>query len=292
MVSVIWPAGKVTCPHCGSDRVGSFSGKRRLCNCKACKKQFSVKVNTIFEKSPLGLDKWLPAVWLISCAKNGVSSCELARSLGVTQKSAWFMGHRIRLALQRGSFASLSSTVYEADETFIGGKVKNMSLARRKARSGTGPTGKTPVMGILRRTTPDSPSQVVAEVLPFITREGLLSRARKHIPEGSEVHTDSASHYRQLRSFYIHRSVDHAQTYVDNGVHTNTLECFWNLLKRSLGGTYTFCWPRHLHRYVAEQVYRFNERKEDDQRRFLTAMEQVTGKRLTYQKLITPERVP
>ena len=267
LAEIVWPTGP-ECPHCGSQKVGVFSEKRKVSNCKNCKKQFTVKVGTIFESSPLGLDKWLPAVWLIACSKNGISSCEIARSLGVTQKTAWFMGHRIRRAIAVGSFKKFSGIV-EVDETYIGGKAKNMHKGKRKAR-GTGMTGKTPVMGILDRCS--RPSKIVAEVLPFITREGLISRVRKYVLEGSEVHTDSVNHYVRLREAYVHKFVDHALTYVKDGVHTNGLENFWNLLKRCIGGTYTFCEPKHLHRYVSEQVYRFNERKLEDSDRFVGAL--------------------
>jgi transposase-like protein len=150
MVSVRWPDGKVCCPNCQKTNA-AFLATRRLWKCRDCKKQFSVKVGTIFEDSPLGLDKWLPAFWMIVNAKNGISSCELGRALGVTQKTAWFMLHRIRLAMQNGSMEKLSGEV-EADETYIGGKVRSMNTERRRKRGrGTGGTGKEIIMGLLER---------------------------------------------------------------------------------------------------------------------------------------------
>jgi len=152
LVGLRW-GDKVKCPHCGSDKVGSFSGKRLVSNCKSCKKQFTVKVGTIFEDSPLGLDKWIPAVWLIVNAKNGISSCELARTLGVTQKTAWHMGHRIRKAVHAGNFTGKLSGVIEVDETYIGGRARNMHYAQRKARVNgkTGGMHMAPVQGLLER---------------------------------------------------------------------------------------------------------------------------------------------
>ena len=184
MVAMRWPNG-VLCPHCGSDNVGNLVLPRRIWNCKNCRKQFTVKVGTIFEDSPLGLDKWLPATWMIVNAKNGVSSCELARSLGVTQKTGWFMLHRIRLAMQDGSIEKFSGRV-EADETFIGGKARFMHKGKRAAR-GTGVVGKTAVMGILERKA----SRVRCKVVEGIRRVDLDSQIRQHVEKGSEIYTDA-----------------------------------------------------------------------------------------------------
>lgn len=284
---VLWPNG-VKCPHCGSEKVSEFTGKRKLSKCRDCRKQFTIKIGTIFEKSPLGLDKWLPAIWLISCAKNGISSCELARSLGVTQKSAWFMGHRIRRAIEIGNFKKMEGIV-EVDETYIGGKAKNMhkSVKKRKGISPGGFVGKTMIMGFLERGNAKGESRVQGEVLPFLSREVSIKKAREYVLTESEIHTDSGPHYSRLKNEYVHKVVDHNIEYVREGVHTNGLENFWNLVKRSIGGTYTFCAPFHLHRYLTEHMYRFNERKLDDAGRFTGALQQVTGKRLMYQTLIS-----
>jgi transposase-like protein len=284
LVSMRWPDGKVTCPHCGSDKVGAFGGQRKVSNCKSCKKQFTVKVGTIFEDSPLKLDKWLPAFWLITNAKNGISSCELARALGVTQKTAWHMGHRIRKAVQIGSFAKMQGIV-EADETYIGAKARNMHYGKRKVQ-GTGGIGKTAVQGLLERHSASGKSRVIAKVIPHTKKSVVQGNVREYVLKGSGVMTDALRSYSGLQDAYTHQVIDHAEKYVDGNVHTNGLENFWTLLKRSIKGTYVHCAPFHLHRYLDEQAYRFNERHENDATRFVKALRTVTNRRLTYQKLI------
>jgi transposase-like protein len=281
-----WPDGKPICPHCGSDKIGKLSLPRRVWNCKGCKKQFSVKVGTIFEDSPIGLNKWLPAVWMIVNDKNGISSCELSRALGITQKSAWFMGHRIRLALHEGSFEKMSGHV-EADETFIGAKARNMHWNKREEKvSGTGPSHMTPVMGLLERGKEEKPSRVQLHVLKGRKRAELQGHIRSHVNPGSEVHTDALRSYQGLEADYVHKFVDHAETYVKDNVHTNGLENFWSLLKRTVKGTYVCPAPFHLFRYLDEQAFRFNERKGKDVNRFDDAMGKVDGKRIMYKQLI------
>jgi transposase-like protein len=292
MVSMRWPSGVVKCPACNCDRVG-FLASRRLWKCKGCAKQFSVKVGTIFEDSPLGLDKWLPAVWCIVNAKNGISSCELARALGVTQKTAWFMLHRIRLAMAGGSImkGKMSGTV-EADETFVGGRAINMHRAvkeRRGVKMG-GYAAKTTVMGLLQRPTEAQPvSKVTAKVLLGLpTTKEANETLQANVEKGSEVFTDYSKVYEKVKADYAHAAVDHAVEYVRDNVHTNGLENFWCLLKRALKGTYVSVEPCHLFRYVGEQVFRFNERKNEngDSGRFVTAMAHVFGKRIMYKQLI------
>ncbi|MDX6510774.1 MAG: hypothetical protein QOE36_278 [Gaiellaceae bacterium] len=274
-----WPNGP-TCPRCGG-REYSYLTTRRLWKCKACKRQYSVKVGTIFEDSPLGLDKWLPAVWLIANSKNGISSHELGRALGTTQKSAWFMLHRIRLAMQSGTFNKLAGEV-EADETFIGGKARNMHYADRKRRiAGRGTAGKITVAGILERG-----GTVRAEVVDSIARPTMEAHVKKHVAEGSTVYTDALKSYRHLPDLgYAHATVDHAERYVDGRVHTNGLENFWSLVKRGLNGTYISVQPFHLFRYLDERVFTFNLRTLDDYGRFTTVLRAVTGRRLTYAEL-------
>jgi len=277
-----WPDG-VTCPTCGRDDV-SFLEKQNKWQCKSAHKQrqFSAKVGTIFEDSPLGLDKWLSAVWLIVNAKNGVSSYEIHRALGVTQKTAWFMLQRIRLAMQTGSFAKKLSGHVEVDETFIGGKARNMHKAR-KARANLSPTGmvgKVAVMGLLERH-----GEVRAHVVPATTRAILQPKVRQHVEEGSSLYSDSHPGYDNLDQEYIRGVINHAERYVDGQIHTNGLENFWSLLKRSIKGTYVSVEPFHLFRYLDEQTYRFNTRHGNDSERFQRAMEQISGKRLTYSEL-------
>jgi len=275
-----WPNG-VACPRCQA-KEPRFIKTRRLWECKGCRKQFSVKVGTIFEDSAIGLDKWLCAIWMIVNAKNGVSSYEIHRSLGVTQKTAWFMMHRIRLALQRGSVDKLKREV-EADETYIGGKARFMHADKKeKALRGThgGSSGKAIVMGVLERH-----GKVRAEVVEAPTHKALQSVIRKHVERGSEVFTDEHGSYLGLNAGYIHHVINHAESYVKGRVHTNSIENFWSLLKRGLTGTYISVEPFHLFRYLDEQSFRFNTRKGTDLDRFVAAVSTVSGRRVTYQHL-------
>jgi transposase-like protein len=273
VASLRWPNGPV-CPRCGAlDH--SYVSTRRIWKCKACKRQFSVKVGTIFEDSPLGLDKWLPAIWLAANSKNGISSHELGRSLGVTQKSAWFMLHRIRLAMQTGSFLKLSGEV-EVDETFIGGKARNMHARDRKQRKGT--KNKAVVAGAIERG-----GKVRATVVPDQARETLRGALTRHVESGSTVYTDAASAYTAIGKLgYDHEVVDHTVTYVNGRVHTNTMENFWSLLKRGLQGTYISVRPFHLFRYLDERCFTFNERDLNDRGRFDAVVGSAAGRRLTY----------
>src|SRR5229473_1451700 len=281
-----WADGKPRCPHCGSDNVTYLASVNRYkCYGKHAKAQFSLKVGTIFEDSPIGLDKWLCAMWLIVNCKNGISSCEVARDLGITQKSAWFMDHRIRFALYSGSFEKLSGHV-EADETFIGGKARNMHITERKRRiTGTGGKDKTAVIGIVERG-----GKVRTSVIPNRKKKVLQAEVRKHVEAGSALYTDALKSYEGLGEFE-HQVIDHAVSYVEGNIHTNGLENFWSLLKRGINGTYVSVEPFHLFRYLDEQTFRFNNRKEmNDYDRFRLALSQITGKRLTYEHLTGKDR--
>ncbi|MGD0167014.1 MAG: IS1595 family transposase [Gaiellaceae bacterium] len=270
-----WPNGAV-CPRCGGTE-HSYLSTRRLWKCKSCKRQFSVKVGTIFEDSPLGLDKWLPAIWLAANSKNGISSHELGRSLGITQKSAWFMLHRIRLAMQTGSFLKLSGEV-EVDETYIGGKARNMHKRDRARKiTGTGGTDKAAVLGMIERG-----GAVRVEVIPNIRRETIQGRVRKSIKPGAAVYTDALHSYNGLSDTYSHEIVDHAEEYVNGRVHTNGMENFWSLLKRGLNGTYISVEAFHLFRYLDERAFTFNLRELNDSGRFDAVLGRVAGRRLTY----------
>jgi transposase-like protein len=270
-----WPNGPV-CPRCGGVEY-SYLKTRRLWKCKECKKQYSVKLGTIFEDSPLGLDKWLPAVWLTANSKNGISSHELARALGVSQKSAWFMLHRIRLAMRTGSFNKLSGHV-EVDETYIGGKARNMheGVKARKI-TGTGGKDKAVVAGALQRR-----GEVRAEVIPDRRRDNVQAHVKKQVEEGSNLYTDQQQGYLGLSQSYQHETVDHAVEYVDGQVHVNGVEKFWSLLKRGLSGTYVSVVPFHLFRYLDERVFTYNLRDRDDYGRFEAALAQASRRRLTY----------
>jgi transposase-like protein len=280
-----WKNG-VVCPTCGSKDV-SYVASRRLWQCKTRhpKAQFSVKVGTIMEDSAIGLDKWLVAIWMQTSMKNGVSSWEIKRSLGITQKCAWHMMHRIRLALQdpnTGGKLGGNGNGVEVDETLIGGKARNMHAATRARRDvGRGGKDKTTVLGIIERG-----GKVRTKVIPNRRKNTLQSEVRANVEAGSAVYTDFLLSYEGLDADYMHGVVDHAIEYVNGNVHTNTMENFWSLLKRGLHGTYVSVEPFHLFRYLDEQAFRFNTRKDTtDAERFALAVSQITSKRLTYAEL-------
>ncbi len=291
-----WPDG-VVCPCCESKRI-SFLSTRRMWKCLDCKKQFSAKVGTIFEDSAIGFNKWLPAMWLIASAKNGISSYELHRAIGVCQKTAWFMLHRIRLAMNNGTIEKMGGTV-EADETFIGGKAANMHKHKREAKiRGRGASGKEIVIGVMERGEPKVKgkgstktnkerklSKVHVKHVPDTTKETLQGEVKAIVKVGSEMMTDANPSYQGLNPEYVHQCVDHAVAYVVGNVHTNNLENFWTLLKRTLKGTYVSVNAEHLSRYLDEQSFRFNERKGNDAQRFEKVLKSVVGRRLTYGQL-------
>ena len=309
-----WPQG-VVCPHCGGARV-SFLKTRRIWKCMAasCHKQFSVKTQSVFEESPIALDKWMVAVWMVVNCRNGVSSYEIARVVKVTQKTAWFMLHRIRLALRHGNWEKLGGEggAVEADESWIGGAAKNKHLSKR----GTPPSvprfiavkrkafhttwvpnpayrpkpetpTQTPVMGMLDREA----RKVRAHVIPRASREELQGAILANVSKGSRILTDENGAYRSLaQKEFVHETVNHMKEYVRGDVHTNGLENFWSLLKRGLRGTYVAVEPFHLDRYLDEQIFRYNNRATkdnplDDRDRFMLAVSQIAGKRLTYAEL-------
>ena len=279
-VKLRWPSGKVTCPRCDSEK-HSFLSTRRIWFCKNCERQFTMKVGTIFEDSPLGMDKWMTAMWLIVNCKNGISSCEIARDLGISQKSAWFMAHRLRLAMQNGSFKKLGGEV-EVDETFIGGKARNMHVSKRQRRiTGRGTVDKIPVMGILKRG-----GEVRTMVVDDRKKKTLQAEVNKHVRAGSALYTDELLSYEGLASKYAHQVINHAVSYVEGNVHTNGMENFWSLLKRGISGTYVSVEPFHLFRYLDEQAFRYNNRKDmTDGERFELAMGNIFGKRVTFSQL-------
>lgn len=300
LVEARWPNG-VVCPTCGASgkKVGYLATVRRWqCYNRHPRRQFSVKVGTIFEDSPITLNKWFTAIWLIAGAKNGISSYELGKAIGITQKSAWFMLHRIRLAMQTGTFEKLGRHV-EADETYIGGKARNMHQDRKDRVFGKGSRvghiGKVAVMGLLDRHGKDGHSTVRTEVIEGVKRTNVQQHLRKHLRMDGEttVYTDSLKSYEPRTpdgwmpsDLYVHKVIDHAEKYVRGSVHTNGMENFWSLLKRTLKGTYVSVEPFHLFRYLDEQAFRFNSRKSSDASRFAEVILAVTGRRITYQQLI------
>jgi transposase-like protein len=300
-----WPNG-VACPAC-SHRQHYWLESQKRWKCKECWKQFSVKVGTIFEDSPISLDKWLIALWMLVNCKNGISSYELAKDLGITQKSAWFVLQRLRLALRDGSIEKLggSGSEVEVDETFIGAKAKNMHRSKKlrlqqmrntipnwKSSSNPGSLpGKTPVMGMLDREQ----RKIRATVVPNTKRDTLQKEIFEAVEHGSKLYTDQAESYRWMpKENYVHEFVNHLEGYVNGRVHTNGLENFWSLLKRGLNGTYVAVEPFHLFRYVDEQVFRYNNRgtkkeKVTDRERFELALSQIAGKRLTFAEVTGKE---
>jgi transposase-like protein len=285
MAALRWSNG-VTCPHC-SGIEHSFLKTRRIWKCKGCRKQFSVKVGTVFEDSPIGLDKWLPCIWMLVNCKNGISSYEVSRALGVTQKTAWFMLHRIRLAMQTKSFDKFGGPT-EVDETFIGGRSRFMHKEKRERMiKGTGGMGKVAVMGLLERHGENRKhSTVRVSIVPNVRRATLQAAVRANVEAGAEVFSDALQSYEGLSAEYVHGVIDHGEKYVEGQVHTNGLENFWSLLKRSIKGTYVSVQPFHLFRYLDEQTFRFNNRKSNDGWRFIEVVKALAGKRLTYRELI------
>lgn len=278
----------IRCPECGSEKV-CYLKKNRVWKCYAThpKPRFTLKTGTIFEDSPIGLEKWLPAVWMLLNCKNGISSWELHRALGVTQKTAWFMLHRIRLAMQEGDFPKMSGTI-ESDETYVGGKAENMhayKLEQLKMRGlvRAGTEGKAIVMGLLERET----GKARAKVLPSVKQFHIRSTVIENVEQGSTVYSDALRSYRNLpKDGFVHDFVDHTEQYVKGLVHTNGVENFWSLLKRALKGTYASVEPFHLQAYCDEQAWRYNHRSMNDIKRFATAMRNIIGRRLTYKQLI------
>ncbi|HEX3684734.1 MAG TPA: IS1595 family transposase [Bryobacteraceae bacterium] len=289
MVKLRWPDGKVRCPYCNSENVDYLpNAKVYKCYEKHPKQKFSLKIGTVFEDSPIPLEKWLPVMWLIVNAKNGISSWEIHRAMGVTQKTAWFMLQRARLAMQDNKKGGKLSGEVEIDETFIGGKARNMHKAKRIAKlegKGGGSVGKIGVQGLLERG-----GEIRAHVINDSTIQTLVPNVQENVAEGSHVYTDQLPSYFGLQADYAHDVINHTEMYVNGQIHLNGLENFWSLLKRGLGGTYVSVEPFHLFRYVDEQVFRYNHRRDaNDGERFVAAMKQIVGRRLTYKELTGKE---
>src|SRR3989442_6002116 len=286
MIQLRWPDGKVRCPRCGSEN-GDYLPNARLFKCyeKHERVKFSLKVGTIFEDSPLGLDKWLPVMWMLVNCKNGVSSWEIHRAIKVTQKTAWFMLQRGRLAMQSKTGGKLGGSI-EVDETFIGGKARNMHKAERARKiTGRGPEGKAILAAVLERG-----GKVRAKVVDSRRKPELQALVRDNVEAGSNLYSDALKSYDGLDKDFTHQVIDHAVEYVNGQIHTNGMENFWSLLKRGLKGTYVSVEPFHLFRYVDEQAFRYNNRKDmNDSERFDLAISQIIGKRLTYKELIGKE---
>jgi len=283
-----WPQGQPQCPACGSKNA-MYQPQRFTWRCRECNKHYSVKQGTIFEDSPIPLHKWLAAFWLIANAKNGISSYEVHRALGITQKSAWHLGHRIRLALQNGTSEKMGGEgeTIEVDETYIGGKARNMHKSRRTGR--TGGAGKQALFGLLERNT----AKVRVQMIPESWGDDVREIIKETVKPGSSIYSDEHGAYRQLDSEgFQHGFVRHAEFYVDGLVHTNGIENFWTLLKRCIRGTHVSIEPFHTFRYLDEEAFRFNERFGNDQDRFMLALSGISGKRVTYKELTGKVEAP
>src|SRR3954452_20665095 len=283
MMKLRWPDGKVRCPRCGSFDVSYLPNARVFkCYVKHEKQKFSLKVGTIFEDSPLGLDKWLPVMWMLVNRKNGVSSWEIHRSIGVTQKTAWFILQRARLAMHDDNTGGKLGGEVEVDESFIGGKARNMHKEKRAEKiTGRGPEGKAIVAAVLQRG-----GKVRAKVVESRRKKALQALVHENVELGSNLYSDALKSYEGLDKDFAHQVIDHAEAYVSGQVHTNGCENFWSLLKRGINGTYVSVEPFHLFRYLDEQAYRYNNREEmDDFDRFRLACSQIIGKRLTWDAL-------
>ena len=276
--SILWPDGTV-CPKCGVvDNAYALKGKRAragLRRCKDCKKDFTVKVGTVFEASHVTMCHWLQAAYLLSASKKGFSAHQLHRTLGVTYKTAWFIFHRLREAMRDGAFTPLGGAgkIVEADETFIGRKYK-------KSRKSRGYAHKEAVLSLVERG-----GKVMSRHVPEVNAETLRPILNEQIKADTVLMTDEAGQYRPIGGrFAGHETVRHGiGEYVRGEAHTNTIEGYFSIFKRGMKGIYQHCASRHLKRYLSEFDFRYNERSIDDQQRLANVLRGILGKRLTYQ---------
>jgi transposase-like protein len=275
--TLLWGEGERCCTTCGSTAIYGMKTRPKF-KCRDCKKQFSLKSNTMMKNSPLPITKWIPALWMVVNCKNGISSCEMARALKVTQKTAWHMNHRIREAIAKDGGEKLSGSV-EIDETFIGGAEKNRHA--NKAKSHGGSDGKTIVFGAVERDG-NVQARVISDTHAATLQNQVLATAKI----GSTLYSDEANSYKALGVVYDHSTVNHRRgEYVKGKTHTNNIENYWSLVKRALKGTYIHVEPFHLDRYLDEQGFRYDNRKDNDSGRFVKAASMIFGKSLPYAEL-------
>jgi len=267
-----------TCPYCKSTNVNRFPNGKKF-SCRGCRKNFSVTVGTIYENSKIPLNKWYLGTYILTNHSKGISSLQLASWLGITQKSAWFLNHRIREMLKETQPELLSNEV-EADETLWGGKAANKHKAKWELDKQKPLEGKTPILGMVERG-----GKVVTKVVDNISKEGIKDFIHHNVVKGSTLHTDELKAYKRLAKDYVHKTVNHSEgEYVKDGSHTNTIEGFWSLLKRQIHGIHHSVSPQHLQRYSDESAYRYNLRKVPQDQRFEDAIKRCEG-RLKYDQL-------
>jgi transposase-like protein len=287
--SQIWNDGKACCPHCGSTHVYTRSNRSKnpakegvreyKCAEKGCNKNFTATVGTIFESSKLPLQTWFCAIWLCTTTSKGISSANLAKQLGITQKSAWFVLSRIREMFAQTAPHMLTGEV-EIDETYVGGKEKNKHSKKRKDKQ-QGGAGKETVVGLVQRD-----GSVIVKHVPDATRNTILPVIEKHVEPKTKIATDEYAMYQTLWRNYDHSTVNHRNgLYVIGWAHTNTIEGFWSQLKRGIIGVYHFTSPKHLQRYCNEYAYRYNTRQLSSVEKFATAVQNVIKARITYVNL-------
>lgn len=290
----IWANGQPACPHCGSLHVYTRKNRSKnpakegvreyKCAEKGCNKNFTSTVGTIFEGSKLPLQTWFCAIWLCTTSSKGISSHNLAKQLGITQKSAWFVLSRIREMFKQTAPHMLTGEV-EIDETYVGGKEANKHKNKRRDKGITGATGKSPMVGLLQRD-----GNMVLRVIDADKANGETIKpiVRQHVSPEAIIYTDGFGAYKDLnKEFAGHGIVLHDKgEYVNGNVHTNTIEGFWSIMKRGIIGVYHFTSHKHLQRYCDEYTYRYNTRKEDSVEKFAKAIEHVAKARITYQTLI------
>lgn len=270
--------GKPVCPHCGIDKTPYRTNRGFKCSDKDCAKKFTVKTGTIFDNSKISFRIWFAAIFLAGSNRKGISSLQLSRELGITQKTAWFVLHRVREMLTTNAPTMVGGTV-EADETYIGGKEKNKHASKR--RKAGEPDNKRVVLGVIERD-----GKVVLKYVPNATSDNMVPFIKQHVSEGSTLYTDEFVSYKKLASDYTHGTINHSlRIYVHGDIHTNTIENFWSVLKRGIYGIYHNVSEKHLDRYLNEFASRFNKRKVSEQAKFEKFLTQ-SEKRLKYKNLI------
>ena len=281
---VHWKNGAF-CPYCKGARVMHFKDGKTY-KCSDCRKRFSSKTGTIFEDTKLGMHIWFGAMWLLLNRPKGIASTQLAVDLDITQKSAWFVLHRLRYASRTRSFNRPLAGEVEADETYVGGKARNMSKERRERTvNGTGGAGKTIVIGVIERGGGGTPGEVRAMTIPDTKTRTIQSVVRGHVAPGTTLMTDSAVAYVGMPE-YTHETVNHfAREYARGPFHTNSIEGFWSLFKRQYHGTRHWISPKHMNAYLDEACYRFDRRETDRTVRVDDLLTRVAG-RITYGTLI------